>query len=206
MIQRWGYIYGMSEQSLADGQQKMNTKEIIARVALELFVEKGVSETRTREISSAAGIAEGTMYRHYASKDELAWEIFSTNLKALGFEVDTVQREHETLRAKLDAIIRHFCKRFDEDWVLFSYLLLSQHEHARKVPREMFNPVDVLHAVIAKGMEEGEIPKADPGVSSSMVLGIILQVAVAKVYGEIDQSLSSLAETLSAASWRVLAG
>ena len=196
----------MNERSLTMVRLNMDTKELIARTALELFVEKGVTETRIRDIAQVAGIAEGTMYRHYASKDELAWELFSTNLKAFGLEVDTVQREHETLRAKLDAIIRYFCKRFDEDWVLFSYLLLSQHEHARKVPPDTTNPVDVLHKVIAEGMEQGEIPKGDSGVASSMVLGIILQVAVAKVYGGIEPSLSSLADTLLAASWRVLTG
>ncbi|MEE9304872.1 MAG: helix-turn-helix domain-containing protein, partial [bacterium] len=95
----------------------METKELIARTALELFVEKGITETRIRDIASAAGIAEGTMYRHYVSKDALAWELFSTNFRALGLGVDKAQREHETLRAKLDAIIRHFCKAFDEDWV-----------------------------------------------------------------------------------------
>lgn len=196
----------MNERSLTIQRLKMDTKELIARTALELFVKKGITETRIRDIAQAAGIAEGTMYRHYESKDELAWELFSTNLEAFGLEVDRVQREHERLRAKLNAIIHHFCKAFDTDWVLFSYLLLTQHEHAKKIPPDMPNPVDVLHDVIAEGMERGEIPKADPGVASSMVLGIILQVAVAKVYGGIEQSLSSLAETLSEASWRVLAG
>ncbi len=184
----------------------METKELIARTALELFVEKGITETRIRDIASAAGIAEGTMYRHYVSKDALAWELVSTTFRALGLGVDKIQREHETLRAKLEAIIHHFCKAFDEDWVLFSYLLLTQHEHAQKINSDMPNPVDVLHDTIAEGMERGEIPRGDPGVASSMVLGILLQVAVGKIYGRVGPGLSSLAEVLSEASWRVLEG
>jgi AcrR family transcriptional regulator len=187
-------------------REATNTKDLIARSALELFVEKGVSETRTREISSAAGIAEGTLYRHYESKDELAWDLFITNLEALGIEIDRVQKEHSTLQEKLDAMIRHFCKAFDEDWVVFNYLLLTRHRHGDRVTPEMKNPVDVLRDTIAEGMERGEIPKGDPVVACSMVLGLILQVADAKTGGGIEQSLSSFAETLSAASWRVLAG
>ncbi|MDA2916568.1 TetR/AcrR family transcriptional regulator [Nitrospinae bacterium AH_259_B05_G02_I21] len=187
-------------------RQKMNTKELIARTAMELFVEKGVTETRIRDIASAAGIAEGTMYRHYASKDELAWELFSTNLEAFGLELDRVQKEHSTPRAKLDAMIHHFCRAFDEDWVLFSYLLLSRHGHSKKVTPDMVNPVDVLRRTIADGMEGGDIPKGDPDVATSMVLGLILHVADSRADGGIEQSLLSLSETLSAASWRVLSG
>jgi hypothetical protein len=39
-----------------------------------------------------------------------------------------------------------------------------------------------------------------------MVLGIVLQVAVFKIYRRLDQNLASLAEVLVAACWRVLAG
>ena len=173
---------------------------------MELFVEKGVTETRIRDIASAAGIAEGTMYRHYASKEDLAWEMFSTNLEAFGLELDRVQQEHSTLRAKFDTMVHHFCRAFDEDWVLFSYLLLSRHRHSKKLTPDVVYPLDVLLKTIADGMERGEIPKGDPDVATSMVLGLILQVADARVSGEIEQSLLSLAETLSTASWRVLAG
>ena len=146
------------------------------------------------------------MYRHYASKEDLASELFSTNLEAFGLELDRVQKEHSTLRAKLDAMIHHFCRAFDEDWVLFSYLLLSRHGHSKKITPDMANPVDVLRRTIVDGMEGGDIPKGDPDVATSMVLGLILQVADASVPGGIERSLSSLAETLSAASWRVLIG
>ena len=60
-----------------------HTKELIARTALQLFVEKGITETTVRDIAAAAGIAEGTLYRHFESKEHLAWELFSTNYTGL---------------------------------------------------------------------------------------------------------------------------
>jgi len=56
------------------------TKERIERTALQLFVERGVAETSVREIAEAADVSQGAMYNHYASKDELAWSLFATNM------------------------------------------------------------------------------------------------------------------------------
>ncbi len=187
-------------------ERSLTTKELIASTALRLFVEKGITETRIRDIAAAAQIAEGTLYRHYKSKEELAWDLFITNLQIFTQALDEVQKKEETLREKLDAMIRYFCRKFDEDWVMFSYLLLSQHGHAKRIPPEMKVPVGVLREVIGQGMEKGEIPRKDTYVASSMVIGLVLQIAVIKVYGRIEYSLTTLADTLSEAGWRVLEG
>ncbi|MHB8066802.1 MAG: TetR/AcrR family transcriptional regulator [Desulfobaccales bacterium] len=182
------------------------TKELIARTALHLFVEKGITETTIRDIAGAAGIAEGTLYRHYESKDQLAWELFSTNYVAFARELDRLQEEYDTLKDKLTAMIRQFCTFFDRDPMLFSYLLLAQHAQLKKVTPEMETAVTVLQKVIAQGMERREVPEMEVELAAAMVLGVVLEVAIFKAYGRITQDLSQLRETLTAACWRVLAG
>jgi AcrR family transcriptional regulator len=180
------------------------TKELIARTALLLFVEKGITETTIRDIASAAGVAEGTLYRHYESKDQLAWELFSTNYLAFARELDRLQEEYDTLRDKLAAMIRQFCTFFDRDPVLFSYLLLAQHAQLKKVTPEMETAVTVLQKVIARGMARREVPEMEVELAAAMVLGVVLEVAVFKAYGRITQDLHQLSETLISACWRVL--
>ena len=185
---------------------KNHTKELIARTALALFVEKGIDGATIKDIAAAAGIAEGTLYRHYSGKDALAWELFSHNYTAFALELQRVEAGQATLRAKLDAMVRQCCAFFDRDPVLFSYLLLAQHGQLQKVTPEMANPVEVVREVLAAGMDRGEIPAGDPDVVAAMVLGVVLQVATFKIYGRLTQSLASLAEVLVAAAWRVAAG
>ncbi len=141
---------------------KDQTKELIARTALGLFVEKGIDGTTIRDIAAAAGIAEGTLYRHYSGKDALAWDLFSQNYTAFALELQRIQAGQPTLRAKLDAMVRQFCTFFDHDPVLFSYLLLAQHGQLQKVTPEMPNPVEVVREVLAGGMDRGEIPGRRP--------------------------------------------
>jgi AcrR family transcriptional regulator len=182
------------------------TRELIARTALKLFVDKGVTETTVRDIASAAGIAEGTLYRHFESKEELAWELFSTNYLAFARELDALQEQYEALQDKLAAMIRRFCAFFDRDPVLFSYLLLAQHAQLKKVTPEMTTAVTVLQKVIGRGMAKGEVPGMDVELAAAMVLGVVLQVAVFKAYNRISHDLSPLSETLANACWLVLAG
>jgi AcrR family transcriptional regulator len=181
------------------------TKAKISRTALKLFVKQGVTATTIRDIATAAGVSEGALYRHYESKDALAWDLFATHFTTFARELDELQAKHSTLRAKLDAMIRYFCTFFDRDRTLFSYLLLSQHGQLEKVTSDMNHPADVFRKAIAGGMARKEIPKADPEVATAMVMGLVLQVALTRVYGvRITQDLSRLAETLVAAAWRVL--
>ena len=90
------------------------TKELIDDIALRLFVEKGVTATTTKNIARTAGISEGTLYLHYASKNDLAWELFSKNYVELAVNLDRCQQQHQTLKDKLAAIIHLFCSFYDD--------------------------------------------------------------------------------------------
>ncbi len=180
------------------------TKARISRAALGLFVAKGVAETTVRDIAAAANVAEGTLYRHFTGKDELAWELFATNFAAFADELDQRQSQEDSLAGKLAAMVEHFCTFFDRDPVLFSYLLLAQHDFLNRVPPDMPNPVDVVHQVIWRAMTEGELPRGDTAVAAALVMGIVLQSAVFKIYGRLTTSLSGLSGTLTSACLRVL--
>ena len=180
------------------------TKARISRAALGLFVEKGVAETTVRDIAAAANVAEGTLYRHFTGKDELAWELFATNFAEFADELDRLQSEQDSLVGKLKVMVEYFCTFFDQDPVLFSYLLLAQHDFLKRVPPDMSNPVDVVHQVIWRAMSSGELLPGDAAAAAAMVMGIVLQSAVFKIYGRITTNLTSLSDTLTSACLRVL--
>lgn len=185
---------------MRDGSE---TKQRIARAALTLFVEKGFAETSVRDITAAVGITEGALYRHYAGKEQLAWDLFSTNYISFATELTRARIGRSDFAAQIAAMIQTFCHFFDEDPKLFSYLLLMQHNESGKLPDSIKTPVDAVRECVIDGMERGDVPPAEPELITASLLGVVLQVATARIYGRIDQGLSDLAEDLTAICLRV---
>lgn len=180
------------------------TKPLIERKALELFVEKGIRETTVRDIAAAAKVAEGTLYRHYPSKDALAEALFSSGYEDFAKDLAALADAQDEMRAALSEMVIYACRAFDQDWVQFSYLLLSQHVHLRRRASDAQSPVTVLRDRIALAMDRGQIPSANAELAAAMVFGLVLQAAVSVVYGRLDRPLSDYASDLSEAAWKVL--
>ncbi|MEQ4485307.1 TetR/AcrR family transcriptional regulator [Cohnella silvisoli] len=58
-----------------EGEQMTDKQSRILRAAVEVFAEKGYSGAATSEIAQRAGVAEGTIFRHYRTKKDLLYSI-----------------------------------------------------------------------------------------------------------------------------------
>jgi len=53
---------------------KVDTKEKIVDVAIQLFTERGFSNVSTNHIASAMGISPGNLYYHFRNKEDILWQ------------------------------------------------------------------------------------------------------------------------------------
>lgn len=62
----------------SDSDRKKTDKQLkILKAAVETFAEKGYSASSTSEIAQRAGVAEGTIFRHYKTKKDLLFSIIA---------------------------------------------------------------------------------------------------------------------------------
>ncbi len=182
------------------------TRTKLHAISLRLFVEKGVSDTSVRDIAQGCGIAEGTLYRHYASKDDLVQDLFASNYAAFGRTLDELQRRHDGYYVKLEAMIGAFCRLFDDNPLLFRFLLLVQHQSLPKLAPGRDSPVQVVRDVIAAAHRAGQVGLRNPDLASGIVIGVVLQPAVLIVYGRLAPPFSRYAGELAQACWRAIGG
>lgn len=73
-------------------QAKAESRERILEKAAELFVDKGFDATTTRDIALATGLAAGTLFNYFPSKETLAMTMVNEALAA--GSVDFQRRRH----------------------------------------------------------------------------------------------------------------
>jgi len=123
-----------------------------------VFSKSGINGASIKEIAQAAGVSQGAMYNHYASKEELAWALFSRSWAEIGVELRRRARENKTLRQQLRAAVRYVFDLYARDPELVTFVYFSRHEHLRRVPASLPNPYMVFRLIIAEAMARGEIP------------------------------------------------
>jgi hypothetical protein len=102
-------------------------------------------------------------------------------------------------------MIGYVFERFDRDWLPVGYIFLVRHYFAR-LDRKLGNPYLVFRSVITTAMRHGEIPRQDPDVVTSLVIGAVIQVFDTKILGYIKTRLLPLADGVAAACRRILEG
>ncbi|MCL2912681.1 TetR/AcrR family transcriptional regulator [Shewanella corallii] len=77
---------------------RTDKKQAILDAALTLFTEQGYHATSTASIAKAAGVATGTLFHHFASKDALLAELFLTVKQELAVEMQAGLKSESGLR------------------------------------------------------------------------------------------------------------
>jgi len=148
-------------------ENKEKTQNAILRAALELFAKKGFHRTTTKEISKRAGIAEGTLFNYFPTKEDLALYFFERELDGLveWFRKDKAAQD-APLPEKLFAIIHHLLERLApyEDFIGAVYLRALQPSSklspfSLPTQERNFRYLRFVRDILAEAEAEEEIPR-----------------------------------------------
>lgn len=127
-------------------QEHVNTRTNILHAALDMFAERGYHGTTVPQVAERAGVATGSIYSHFLSKEELVNEAFRYSKRLLadllveGFDFDAPLREmFKNLWGRLTLFARDYP-------VHFSFLELQHHtpyldEESKAVELQVIAPV-----------------------------------------------------------------
>jgi AcrR family transcriptional regulator len=141
-------------------------REELLDLAAAMFAERGLRATTVRDIADAAGILSGSLYHHFASKEEMVDEVLRSFLDWLfaryqliiDTEPNPLERFKGLFMASFDAIEDHHAEVViyqDEAKRLSAHQRFSYVDELNRRQRTMW--VDVLNEGIAAGYFQSDI-------------------------------------------------
>ncbi|GGE52081.1 TetR family transcriptional regulator [Streptosporangium jomthongense] len=160
--------------------RKAAARQRIAECTYQCVAEGGFRNAKITRIAQRAGVATGTIYRHFESKEDLFAEIFR---KATQREVDKVAEALAVpgnATTRLETALRQFAERALKGpvmaWSLIAEPVDPKVEEERLIYRKAY--ANLFEQAIREGIEEGCIPDQDARQSSTCLVGAIAESLV----------------------------
>lgn len=156
--------------------RRAETHERITTAARELIAEGGYVAAPIAAVADRAGVAVGTVYRHFPSKSDLFAEVFR---EASQHEVDAMREAIHatsgTAAQRIAAGVEVFARRALRGRRLAWALLAEPVDPAVEAERLHFRHSyrDLMAEVIEEGIEAGDLPDQDVDVTAAALIGAI---------------------------------
>jgi AcrR family transcriptional regulator len=117
------------EEIFEQSDELTEKQKKIILAAVQAFAEKGYASTSTSEIAKNAGVAEGTIFRHYKTKKDLLYSIIEPMLRKFIAPLvikdmeKVLKKEHATFEDFLRAMIENRIKFLSKNMLLFKILI-----------------------------------------------------------------------------------
>jgi len=153
------------------------TRQKLLRAALDLYTTVGFRGTTTPAIASRAGVAEGTIYRHFTSKEHLLNEVYRGAQKWATGIIREVEEQALGARApeRLQRVARRFFEAAERDPAMLRMLLYNASEKglddkSREGAREFR---EGLQQIVASGKSDGLVRPGPADLWASAWLSLI---------------------------------
>jgi AcrR family transcriptional regulator len=192
-------------KGFTDQEKEMIMTKLIEE-GKQQFIAMGVKKTSIAQLTKAAGIAQGSFYQFFSSKEELFFTIL---------ELEEAQIKQKLLE-KIN--VHHMTRQSFKEMLLYSIELIEEHQLVktlfdredferivRKLPQETMEEhikrdEDVLEPLLKLWQQNGFLVKKDPKVITGAIRGFFTMLLHKKEIGEelFPEVVELLAESLAA--------
>ncbi|MEG4392470.1 helix-turn-helix domain-containing protein [Microcoleus sp. BROC3] len=151
------------------------TKKRILQAAQRLFARSGYDGTTTRDLAVAAGVAEGTLFRHFDNKKAILIEVATEGWVELLTDLLTELSEMGSYKAVAQVMRRRMLNiRENSDMMRVCFLEAQFHPDLRdRIQLEVIGKMsDVAEAFFETAMEKGVYRKMNPKIVAQVFLGM----------------------------------
>jgi AcrR family transcriptional regulator len=161
--------------------RRLATRERIVAAALDQVARGGYASAGIQTVAARAGVAVGTVYRHFPSKGDLFAEVFRrASQRELDVVVEVSRADDRGAAERLAAAAEAFCRRALAGPVLAYALIAEPVDPAVESERLRFRIGyrDAFARVLDDGVRDGELRPHDTRTVAAAIVGALAESLV----------------------------
>lgn len=152
-----------------------NTRDRILKAALRLFARQGYDGTTTKDLATAANVAEGTLFRYFANKKAILIEVATSGWVDILTDLLTELSEMASYKAVAQVMRRRMLKMHENNDLL-RVCFIEAHSHPELNDRIQTDVIakmtDVAEAFFQTAMDRGIYRQMNPKIVAQVFLGM----------------------------------
>ena len=153
------------------------TKRKIFETSMKLFAEKGYDATSIEDITATVGVAKGTLYYHFSSKEEIFQFLVEEGVKLLKNSIEIKTDKLTNSLDKIKAIVLIEIKILVK-YQNFITIILSEiwgnSSRSKMCQNYVFEYIQMIQEIVEDGIKKGEIINRDANVVASRNIWLCL--------------------------------
>lgn len=139
---------------------------------MKLFAEKGYDATSVEEITATVGVAKGTLYYHFSSKEEIYNFLLEEGTKLLINNIDLKISKLDNTIDKLRAVALlqlRVITKYQNLITIYLSQVWGSNERNQKCQKYINDYIDKIEEIVKDGIEKGELKNGDSTIIASEI-------------------------------------
>lgn len=167
----------------ARDSQRSDKRARILDAAVKIFADRGFHSATVAEIAREAGVADGTIYLYFKSKDDVLLRLFEEKMAAILAEARTALSAETSAPARLRRFIQLHFSLVERNPELASVLIVELRQSAQFIKGRgrdtLAAYVDLIADVVRSGQESKELSESiSPSTVKRAIFGALDELAL----------------------------
>jgi TetR/AcrR family fatty acid metabolism transcriptional regulator len=159
-------------------------RERILDAAIKVFAAEGFYNAKVSQIAHEAGVADGTIYLYFKSKDDLLINLFEDRMERVNANLREAIETESTAKARLRRIVKLHLELVEQNRDMAEVISVELRQSSKFI-REYSNPkfaefLRTIAGAVVEGQRTGELRTGiDPYVFARALFGALDEIALA---------------------------
>ncbi len=183
--------------------KRKNKKNDIIAATIRMVARNGVKAATIRQIAAEAGVTEGALYRHFASKEELCQQVYVEIVSEMAAVKEKIVAGKDPIQDRLFEWVKITYEYFDRYPDAFTYVLLTDHDFPEDQREITTVQGRLLMKLLEQGQHTGEFVPMPLEVALSHFTGVMLNVPRLINEKILEPPAAKYTTDVAAALWRI---